>query len=339
MNRIKSVIEKINAPIIKNKKNVLYGTMVVVFLAAALVYYFADYNSNKTLSTDEAATKSLAYIDQILTAQGSTYTTSLESVSEESGVYAITFKIATYEYTSYVTKDGKYLFPDAYDMSDFVVGEGTESTETAADTCDTLIKADSPVLEAFVVSACPYGLQMQRILAEVVDLIPSLTENIKVRYLGAISDGKISSMHGDTEAQENLRQICLREEQPTKYWDYVSCYMKDGDTDGCLESASVDATSLGACMTDSSRGLAYAQVDFDLQDSYGVTGSPTLFINGTSVSEYDFGGRTAEALRTIICCSFNEQSEACSVSLTNDSAATGFSEDYAGTSGSSGSCN
>jgi len=201
MNRIKAVFGKIKAAVIKNKKNVLCGAIAIIVLATALIYYFVAYN-NKNLSAEEAAAKALAYIDQIITAQGSTYTTAMESVTEESGVYAVTFKIATYEYVSYITKDGKYLFPDAYDMSEIDETESsTNTTETVADTCDTLTKADSPVLEAFVVSACPYGLQMQRILAEVVELIPSLSENIKVRYIGSISDGEISSMHGDTEAQ------------------------------------------------------------------------------------------------------------------------------------------
>jgi len=36
----------------------------------------------------------------------------------------------------------------------------------------------------------------------------------------------IKSMHGAAEAQENLRQICIREEQSGKYWDYVRCYIE-----------------------------------------------------------------------------------------------------------------
>jgi hypothetical protein len=33
-----------------------------------------------------------------------------------------------------------------------------------------------------------------------------------------VKNGKIASMHGDEEAKENLRQICIREEQKDKYW-------------------------------------------------------------------------------------------------------------------------
>ena len=77
-------------------------------------------------------------------------------------------------------------------------------------------------------------------------------------------------MHGPEEAQENLRQICIREEQPAKYWNYISCYMKKttataasgmplGDSTGCQASTGVDTAKLNACVSDPSRGLAYAK--------------------------------------------------------------------------------
>jgi hypothetical protein len=136
-------------------------------------------------------------------------------------------------------------------------------------------------------------------------------------------------MHGNAEAQENLRQICIREEQPTKYWSYLSCFIKlTNSSESCLTEASVDKTSLNSCMTDSNKGLKYAQVDFNLADSFSVSGSPTLILNGESVSEFDFGGRTAEALKTVLCCGFNQEPSVCSQQLKTDQAATGFSPAY-----------
>ena len=54
-------------------------------------------------------------------------------------------------------------------------------------------------------------------------------------------------MHGDEEAQENLRQICIREEQSDKYWEYVSCFMKEGKSADCLNSSTVDEVEINAC--------------------------------------------------------------------------------------------
>ncbi|MEK7658681.1 MAG: heavy-metal-associated domain-containing protein [Patescibacteria group bacterium] len=192
----------------------------------------------------------------------------------------------------------------------------------------TLEKSDNPVLEAYVVSRCPFGIQMQRIMADVVKNIPSLANNVKVRYMGAVSNGTISSMHGSAEAQENLRQICLREEQPNKYWSYVSCQMKSGDTTGCETTAGVDASKLNVCVSDSSRGLVYAQKDFDLNSKYQVQGSPTLILNGQQVSEFNFGGRTSDAVKSVICSGFNNQPGSCSTKLTTANAATSFSATY-----------
>jgi hypothetical protein len=40
---------------------------------------------------------------------------------------------------------------------------------------------------------------------------------MKARYIGTVSGTTITAMHGEAEAKENLRQICIREEQSTKY--------------------------------------------------------------------------------------------------------------------------
>ena len=178
---------------------------------------------------------------------------------------------------------------------------------------------------------------MQRILAEVVSNAPSLADSIKVRYIGTIESGKITSMHGDAEAQENLRQICIREEQAAKYWAYVSCYIKaSGSTDSCLASAAVDTAKLNTCMTDATKGLVYAQADFDKAGTYGVSGSPTMIMNGKTVSEFDFGGRTADAVKTLLCCGFTTKPSACSTALNTAQAATSFSATYAGSGASTG---
>ncbi len=295
--------------------------------------------AKENLTAQEVADKAINFINENKDSIAGGLTASLISVSEAGSVYKIHIKVGEGEYDSYATKDGTFLFPEGYSLTaTSSQGSNTsDNNQAPKTTCEDLKKSEKPILEAFVVSNCPYGLQMQRILYETLKNIPSLEENIKVEYIGAIEGNKITSMHGDNEAQENLRQICIREEQPDKYWDYIGCYIQKGDTDGCLTSANVDKTKLNACMTDAAKGLKYAKADFDAQARYGVSGSPTLFLNGEKVSEFDFGGRTAEALKTLLCCGFSTQPGSCSQKLTEDSAATGFSESYASSGGSSNS--
>jgi len=284
-------------------------------------------------------------------------TASLESVKDVSGVYEFKLKIADQEYTSYITKDGKILFTSGVDItpttSTVAAASTTTTTQVSKQTCADLTKTSQPLLEAFVVSKCPFGLQMQRILSEIVKNIPEASKYIKVEYMGEIANNKVNSMHGDEEAQENLRQVCIREEQANKYWDYISCHIKKGDVDSCLISATIDENSLTTCMKDNNKGLVYIKKDFENQDKYNDTleckndptkcavgGSPALILNGKTVSEFDFGGRTAEAVKTLICCGFNNQPSFCSQKLTTEQATTSFSENYSSSgSATSGNCN
>lgn len=328
----------------KFNKNILSIALPAAIVIAAVIVggilvYTNKVEINKesqgTLSAQAAGEKAIDFINKNLLSGG--VTASLISTAEENVLYKIKIKIQDTEYDTYITRDGSLFFPEGIKIveeSQNPAENNSEQTEGTS-TCENVNKANKSILEAFVVSQCPYGLQMQRILYEIAKNIPSLEENIKVRYIGAIENGKITSMHGDTEAQENLRQICIREEQGDKYWSYAGCYLKKGETDNCLTSAGIDKTKLNTCMTDSSKGLNYAQNDFTAQNGYQVSGSPTLFLNGKKVSEFDFGGRTAEAVKALLCCGFNADISVCSQELTADQAATSFSETYASSSGSS----
>ena len=203
---------------------------------------------------------------------------------------------------------------------------------TPEQVCINMTKSDQPLLQAFVVSKCPFGLQMQRIMADIISESKETEKYLIVRYIGSVDEenNTIKAMHGDVEAQENLRQICIREEQPDKYWDYVRCYMREGKTADCLESVSVDVDELDSCTNDTSRGLVYSQEDFDLANKFKITGSPTMLMNDQIVKESDFAtnttnGRSPEAVKDLLCCGFNEEPSFCSRELNESRAATMFS--------------
>jgi thioredoxin 1 len=210
-----------------------------------------------------------------------------------------------------------------------VVQSSAKPKQTPEQVCANMTKSDKPLLEAFVVSRCPFGLQMQRILAEVVSKLPAAKDYLKIRYIGSVSNNTITSMHGNDEAQENLRQICMREEQPERYWDYLNCYMKEGKSSDCQKSLSIDVSKLSACIKDSSCGLIYAQKDFDLADDFKIAASPTLTMNSKIVSEFDFAtdttsGRSPEALKELLCCGFNKEPSFCAKQLNKTQATTMF---------------
>lgn len=327
------------------KLPVIIAVIVAVILAVmAFNSLGSGFSFGFGVAKDKIAAKALDYINKNLLSNGQTAT--LVSASVEGGVVKLKIKVNNSEFDSYVTKDGKLLFPQAFDMDkkteDTTASNSASSAPTEEQikqTCKTLPKNDKPVLDAYIVSKCPYGLQMQRILADVAANAPALAQNIMVRYIGSISNGNISSMHGTAEAQENLRQICIRDEQRSKYWNYISCHIKAGDVDSCLASAGIDTNKLATCISDKNRGLAYAKEDFDLNTQYGVQGSPTLILDGKEISEFNFGGRTSDALKTMICCAYNSQPGICSTKLNTSNAASSFSETYSSSNGASGDAN
>jgi len=262
------------------------------------------------------------------------------SLKEESGIFVFDLKLDVagkeQSFTSYMTKDGKLFFTGGIKVSDLdkKPGAGASGEPKKAITCQDVKKSDTSNLTAFVVADCPYGLQMQRLMKVAVAEQPELSKFFAVKYIGSVENGKIISMHGDKEAQENLRQICLREEQKTLYWPYVSCYMKEGKTPECLTEAKVNQTQLQTCVSDAQKGLAYAQKDFDEAKALNVSGSPTLAVNGMVVSEFDFGGRNVDALKQVVCCGSNAKSAMCEKTLSKDEIASSYSVADKGQAGS-----
>ncbi len=304
--------------------------LLVLFLLSFFNILKIGGKAVQLLTAEEAGRKAIEYINKNLVQGGKA---TLVRVEEFSGMYKVVTSYRGREIPVYITKDGKYLFVS----NPFDTSESLRKT-IAAQSCESLPKRKKPILRAFVVSYCPFGLQMLRVLNEIVKNIPEMADYIEVRYLGSIENGKIRSMHGDKEATENLKEICIREEQSDKFWKYIDCFIKKGESEKCLDVASVDKGKLEDCMNDSQRGLKYAEEDFDLQAKYRVTGSPTLILNDQRVNEYNFGGRSAEAVKTIICCGFEEKPEFCKIKLTEKQANRGFSVSYSGSTTGKGVC-
>lgn len=336
---------------IKWDKNTILVSIAVVGVVIAGGLIYANSNPNFSLanifgqSNGAIAQKAVKYINDNGLSQ--TPATLDGNVSEESGLVKFKIKIGTNSFDTYATKDGKLFFPQVFVMEKAKAAAATAKTDTTAKTANVkpadVAKVDKPMYEAYVVARCPFGLQIQRAMASAVQSQPQLAQYIKVRYMGNVnSDGKtISSMHGAAEGVENLRQICIREEQPAKYWPYVACQMKaSGQEVACEKSTGVDSGKLASCVSDTNKGIAYAKADFALDTKYNVTGSPTSILNGAPVSEFDFGGRSADAIRSMVCASFKNQPSFCSTKLQTGDAATSFSATYAtantGSSGNSG---
>lgn len=320
---------------LRNPYHIIWAT-ALLFLG---LYFFFTKFQNKGADTNQLKTKTIPdAIHKLI--QNNNAKVEVNSIKEQSGVYEFEFTLNLddknpQKYTSYITRDGKIMFQSGIKLNllaqQEIKGEQTQKKDL---TCNDLSKSEAPRLTAYIVSNCPYGLQMQRLFKKALAELPQISPYLEVRYIGSIAEGKITSMHGEKEAQENLRQICLREEQKDKYWDYVSCYMQEGKTESCLNSTKVNMVSLNSCLADKNKGLKYAQVDFDLVNKLNIGSSPTLVLGDTQiVSEFGFGGRVTNAVKEILCCASKEKPEFCQKELSKENIATSFSQTDQGTGG------
>ena len=321
-----TIMKKIHLKFLKHKN--LFSFVVPVLIIALLVGVFIVKRNRDRMVTFKTKT-----IPETVQKLGGTLAkeNAVSNLKLESGVYAFELNLDSNgtprKFTSYITRDGKIFFTAGTVISELGKAPASNAASQPKLTCADVKKADAPKVSGFIVADCPFGLQMQRLMNKAIGEQPALANVLDVKYIGAIVDGKITAMHGDAEAQENLRQICIREEQKTLYWPYVSCYMKvQGTSAACLTQTKVNVGNVNACMADSKRGLAFAQKDFDLAQKFNISSSPTILVNDSQiVSEFDFGGRTADALKQIACCGSTTQGSYCSKELSKDQVASSFS--------------
>jgi len=315
------------APIIDSASNKFKAILILflVVIAGFLLYKIYsknDYSKYKNKIIPEAVKKVVGNQNTKII---------IDNVKETNGVIEFELKLGSddkaQKYTSYITKDGQILFTSGIKLASLSTAQSPSQAPAKKITCADLPKAEKPNLIAFVVSQCPYGVQMQRVFKKTIEEISEILPYLNVKYIGTVDNNKITSMHGDEEAQENLRQICIREEQKAKYWPYISCYIQEGKGDQCLTTAGVNFSQLKSCTEESNRGLKYAKADFDLASKFNVGGSPTLLLNGEqTVSEFDFGGRVANAIKEILCCGSQQKPVFCAKEISKGEVAASFSK-------------
>jgi len=165
------------------------------------------------LSEDDAGNKAIDYLNNNIVQQGTK--ASLVSVQEKNGIYEVMTSYKGNDIPIYITKDGSLLFLNRpLNTSEEIKRETREESQQAL-TCGDVPKRDKPIVELFTFSYCPYGTQYEKGLLPVVELLGNKAD-IKVIFIGA--------MHGLHEEIESKRQLCIREEQPNKFWDYLKCF-------------------------------------------------------------------------------------------------------------------
>ncbi len=193
--------------------------------------------------------------------------------------------------------------------------------DCADDECaDTIVcrKEIPKELQVFVMSDCPYGKLAINALKEIKDNFGD-DFSFEVHYIATESpDGSFNSLHGTYEAEEDMRQLCVKEHNPSEWFDYINCRSTEGirgnDWNTCADSAGItDKDAIETCVS-GNEGTTLLSKDILKAQSLGIGASPTWLAN----NKYQFGGIAAEDIKTKFC-SHNEGMEGCDTTLSGSS--------------------
>jgi predicted DsbA family dithiol-disulfide isomerase len=167
-------------------------------------------------------------------------------------------------------------------------------------------------IELFVMSQCPYGVQVMTTMADVMKDIGDNVD-VKFEFIGDdLGNGQFKSMHGDAEVQGNLLEICAQKLEPAKYMAFFSCLNKNyrqlpQGWEACATEAQIDQAKIKACF-EGDEGKKLLAESFKTAKDKKATGSPTIFLAGERYS----GGREKVDFLRVVCDKLSTKPQVCS---------------------------
>jgi hypothetical protein len=245
---------------------------------------------------------------------------------KEGEVYRATITVGSQTMTVYVSGDGKKLFPQMIDLNKKQDGDADSAgnAQGATPVAEASQKKDKPDVELFVMSYCPYGIQAEKGILPVIEKLKSKI-NFSVKFVDY-------TLHGKKEFDENLNQYCIQKESPEKYNDYLKCFAKEGDSSKCANVTGLNQDKISSCVSETDKQFKLTEnfkdsaqsspfnIYKDLNDKYGVQGSPSLVVNGQLLE----AGRDSASLLKTICSGFTNQPEECKAQLSSSTPKPGF---------------
>lgn len=309
------------------KKQLMIVGVVIAVLLVAMAALLAFRGHSKNLNMEDAKATTEKFVNDYLMPSGSK--AEVKEITKEYGLYKLSIDIGSgTPVESYITKDGKLFFPQAFDINQ-MSSEGA-SASTGSTPQAEVPKSDKPNVELFVMSYCPYGTQIEKGILPVLSALGDKID-FKLKFVDY-------AMHGEKELQENMVQYCIQKDSPDKFESYLSCFLKDGQSDSCITSTGLSASKITSCVSATDKQFkvtenynnkvdwkgSYPGFAIDESDNlkYNVAGSPTLVINGQETSS----DRSPAGLLATICGAFNNAPDVCQTQLSTASPSAGFGE-------------
>ncbi|EKE19941.1 MAG: hypothetical protein ACD_8C00080G0003 [uncultured bacterium] len=315
-------------------KKLVISVVVILLILTIGFFGYKMYREKVDIGSEAVKAKVEKFLGENVPA---TSKVEIGEVVAEGSVYKIDVKVDANEIPIFVTKDGSKLMQaqtviDLNKPSDDAAKQAQEPEKTEAE-----VKAEVPVVDLFVMSYCPYGLQMERGILPAVEALGSKIKfNLKfVSY----------NLHGQKEADENANQYCVQKVAPTKLSKYLQCFWKDSKTaatgaaaTACMKTVGINATQVASCVKTTKEQFTVTEKVFDIDKEenakFGVQGSPTLVINGTKVAS----GRDSASVLKAICSGFETAPKECESKLSATSPAAGFTDEALAGGASAAAC-
>ena len=309
----------------KNAGNIIFIGVLIVVIALGSWYKQYKQGSKDILSPKEAQDKMVSFIKANMVKEGTDV--AVKSFEKENGMYKAVIEVQKQEVTTYLSLDAKRFFPQFVDME-----QTKDDAKQATPEQKEIPKSDKPKVELFVMSYCPYGLQMERGYLPVIEQLGAKID-AKLKFVGY-------TLHGQKEVDENTRQYCIEKDQSTKLNAYLKCFWKKsaGESDACIKTAGINAFQVKSCVDATNKQYSPSEKDYSINKdeaaAYGVQGSPTLVINGV-VAETK---RDSDSILKAICGAFSNPPAECSKQISSASPAAGFDDQGGGSGSGSASC-
>jgi hypothetical protein len=142
-------------------------------------------------------------------------------------------------------------------------------------------EAKPKTLDMFVMSQCPYGAQAMIAADQVVDHFgKDITVN--VHFIGGMEGDKLTALHGQTEVDENIREICAAAKygKDHKFMKYLACRSRDyrsANWQPCAQTAGIDEKVIQKCFD--GEGKELLKKSYELANSLKIGASPTFLSN------------------------------------------------------------
>lgn len=130
-------------------KNLIPIAIVAAGVLVAGAVLYINQEGTQAISSQEAGEKAIAFINQTIEEN---VTASLIDVVEDGSIYKIRLKIEDTEYESFITKDGKFLFPTGFSL------EGQE-VEGQKETLEEQTQIELTVLDDFAKCLTEKGMK------------------------------------------------------------------------------------------------------------------------------------------------------------------------------------